>query len=148
MWAFFSSWGIEQISTACKLFLTAFTILNRHTKESYDFARHIDKSLHFHKYLRINSTALCSFLSLEFLSTAPFENPPESRDGNRPESVKQDQLKTPPPKSTTPTNRGRSPARPKTPPTQDEINMLIDEEMSMFPEKKYVVKFLWFCTIC
>lgn len=77
-----------------------------------------------------NKNILCHF------NAAPFENPPESRDGKRPEPVNQEQLKTPPIKSKTPSGRGRSPAKPKTPPTQDEINMLIDEEMSMFPEQK------------
>lgn len=53
--------------------------------------------------------------ALTFYS-APFENPPDSRDGVRPEPVK--------------------PEEPKPTPTQEEINMLIDEEMSMFPEQK------------
>ena len=51
----------------------------------------------------------------------PFENPPESRDGGRPEPVKAEEQKPPP--------------------TQEEINMLIDEEMSLFPEQKFVYHF-------
>ncbi|XP_045212183.2 katanin-interacting protein-like isoform X2 [Mercenaria mercenaria] len=56
--------------------------------------------------------------------SAPFENPPESRDGARPEPVKQDKKQE----------------EFKPPPTKEEINMLIDEEMSLFPEQKKSVK--------
>ncbi|XP_060552512.1 katanin-interacting protein-like isoform X2 [Ruditapes philippinarum] len=52
--------------------------------------------------------------------SGPFENPPESRDGVRPEPVKVEVQKPPP--------------------TQEEINMLIDEEMSLFPEQKKSAK--------
>lgn len=61
---------------------------------------------------------LTNISSYHFLYLAPFENPPVSRDGPRPEPAK--------------------PVEQKPPPTQEEINMLIDEEMSMFPEQKYV----------
>ncbi|KAL4239443.1 hypothetical protein ACF0H5_000258 [Mactra antiquata] len=56
------------------------------------------------------------WLKQEDLNT-PFENPPESRDGSRPEPTKPVEQQKPPP-------------------TQEEINMLIDEEMSLFPEQK------------
>ena len=53
-----------------------------------------------------------------FLFLAPFESPADSYSSNPPEP--------PEPKL----------EEPKTPPTQDEINMLIDEELSQFPKQK------------
>ena len=58
------------------------------------------------------------FVLLLYCDTAPFENPPESRGGHRDELVEEEQGTDLPL------------------PSQEEINMLIDEEMSLFPESK------------